>query len=225
MVRSPPEPVSDKQKVFIMNYIVPVLICLFAYFFGAVPFALIIGKLHGVDIRKAGSGNVGATNVTRTVGPLQGKICFVLDLLKGAIPVLAAQRFLPACPVMAIIAGAVAILGHMFPVYLKFKGGKGVSTGAGAALALAPLPLLCALILWVVLFLITRYVSVASIAAAAALPVFAFVFRLAGIGSVAAKSIPVLIFFCAIAAVTVYRHRSNIKRLLDGTENRFEKKH
>ena len=73
-----------------MNYIVPVLICLFAYFFGAVPFALIIGKLHGVDIRKAGSGNVGATNVTRTVGPLQGKICFVLDLLKGAIPVLAA---------------------------------------------------------------------------------------------------------------------------------------
>ena len=138
---------------------------------------------------------------------------------------LAAQIFLPACPVMAIIAGAVAILGHMFPVYLKFKGGKGVSTGAGAALALAPLPLLCALILWVVLFLITRYVSVASIAAAVALPVFAFVFRLAGIGSVAAKSIPVLIFFCAIAAVTVYRHRSNIKRLLDGTENRFEKKH
>ena len=113
----------------------------------------------------------------------------------------------------------------MFPVYLKFKGGKGVSTGAGAALALAPLPLLCALVLWVVLFLVTRYVSVASIAAAVALPVFAFVFRFLNIGNVTAKSMPVLIFFCAIAAITVYRHRSNIKRLLEGTENRFEKKH
>lgn len=202
-----------------------VLVCVFAYFFGAIPFALIIGKLHGVDIRKVGSGNVGATNVTRAVGPVQGKICFVLDLLKGAIPVLAAQILLPGNYAIAISAGAIAILGHMFPVYLKFKGGKGVSTGAGAALALAPLPLLCALVLWVVLFLVTRYVSVASIAAAAALPVFAFVFRFLNIGNVTAKSMPVLIFFCAIAAITVYRHRSNIKRLLEGTENRFEKKH
>ena len=202
-----------------------VLVCVFAYFFGAIPFALIIGKLHGVDIRKVGSGNVGATNVTRAVGPVQGKICFALDLLKGAIPVLAAQVALPGHYGVAIAAGAIAILGHMFPVYLKFKGGKGVSTGAGAALALAPLPLLCALVLWVVLFLVTRYVSVASIAAAVALPVFAFVFRFLNIGNVTAKSMPVLIFFCAIAAITVYRHRSNIKRLLEGTENRFEKKH
>ena len=107
----------------------------------------------------------------------------------------------------------------------KFKGGKGVSTGAGVALALAPLPLLCALAFWVVLFLTTRYVSVASIAAAVGLPVFAFAFRFFNIGNVTAKSLPVLIFFCAIAAITVYRHRSNIKRLLEGTENRFEKKH
>ena len=206
-------------------YIIIAAVCVFAYFFGAIPFALIIGKLHGVDIRKVGSGNVGATNVTRAVGPVQGKICFVLDLLKGAVPVLAAQLLVPGCPGAAIAAGAVAILGHMFPVYLKFKGGKGVSTGAGAALALAPLPLLCALVLWVVLFLLTRYVSVASIAAAVALPVFAGVFRVFGIGNAAAKSIPVLVFFCVIAAVTVYRHRSNISRLLAGTENRFEKKH
>lgn len=202
-----------------------VIVCVFAYFFGAIPFALIIGKLHGVDIRKVGSGNVGATNVTRAVGPVQGKICFVLDLLKGAIPVLAAQVALPGCAGVAIAAGAIAILGHMFPVYLKFKGGKGVSTGAGVALALAPLPLLCALALWVLLFLATRYVSVASIAAAAGLPVFAYIFRLVNVGNTAAKSTPVLIFFCAIAAITVYRHRSNIKRLLEGTENRFEKKH
>ena len=201
------------------------IVCVFAYFFGAIPFALIIGKLHGVDIRKVGSGNVGATNVTRAVGPVQGKICFVLDLLKGAIPVLAAQVALPGCAGIAIAAGAIAILGHMFPVYLKFKGGKGVSTGAGVALALAPVPLLCALVLWVVLFLVTRYVSVASIAAAVGLPVFAYIFRLVNVGNTAAKSTPVLIFFCAIAAITVYRHRSNIKRLLDGTENRFEKKH
>ncbi|MBQ9501154.1 MAG: glycerol-3-phosphate 1-O-acyltransferase PlsY [Lentisphaeria bacterium] len=199
-------------------------LCLFAYLFGAIPFALIIGKLHGVDIRKVGSGNVGATNVTRAVGPLQGKICFVLDLLKGTIPVLASQLAMPQSPGMALTAGAIAILGHMFPIYLKFKGGKGVSTGAGVALALAPLPLLCALALWAGLFLVTRYVSVASIVAAAALPVFTLIFRLAGVGSASAKSLPVLCFFCVIAAVTVYRHRSNIRRLLDGTENRFEKK-
>ncbi|MBR1951542.1 MAG: glycerol-3-phosphate 1-O-acyltransferase PlsY [Lentisphaeria bacterium] len=205
--------------------ITAVIVCVFAYFFGAIPFALIIGKLHGVDIRKVGSGNVGATNVTRAVGPVQGKICFVLDLLKGAIPVLAAQVALPGCAGVAIAAGAIAILGHMFPVYLKFKGGKGVSTGAGVVLALAPLPLLCALVCWVLLFLATRYVSVASIAAAAGLPVFAYIFRLVNVGNTAAKSTPVLIFFCAIAAITVYRHRSNIKRLLEGTENRFEKKH
>ena len=207
-----------------MTIAIAVGVCVFAYLFGAIPFALIIGKLHGVDIRTVGSGNVGATNVTRAVGPVQGKICFVLDLLKGAIPVLAAQVLLPGMPGMAIAAGAVAILGHMFPVYLKFKGGKGVSTGAGAALALAPLPLLCALALWGILFLATRYVSVASILAAAALPVFAFVFRLLGWGNLTARSIPVLVFFCAIAAITVYRHRSNIKRLMEGTENRFEKK-
>ena len=185
---------------------------------------MIIGKLHGVDIRKVGSGNVGATNVTRAIGPWHGKLCFLLDLLKGAIPVLATQLLLPGLPLMAIAAGAVAILGHMFPVYLKFKGGKGVSTGAGAALALAPLPLLCALALWAALFLITRYVSVASIFAAVSLPLFAFLFRLLNLGSITAKSLSVLIFFAVIAAVTVYRHRSNIKRLMEGTENRFQKK-
>jgi glycerol-3-phosphate acyltransferase PlsY len=207
-----------------MPVLTVVALCLFAYLFGAIPFALIIGKLHGVDIRKVGSGNVGATNVTRAVGPVQGKICFVLDLLKGTIPVLMAQLAMPHSPGTALAAGAVAILGHMFPVYLKFKGGKGVSTGAGVALALAPIPLLCALALWAGLFLVTRYVSVASIVAAAALPVFTLIFGMAGVGSTSAKSLPVLCFFCVIAAVTVYRHRSNIRRLLDGTENRFEKK-
>ena len=201
------------------------LTILCSYLAGSIPFGYLIGRWNGKDIRTLGSGNIGATNVTRAVGPVQGKICFVLDLLKGAIPVLAAQVALPGCAGIAIAAGAIAILGHMFPVYLKFKGGKGVSTGAGVALALAPLPLLCALALWVVLFLVTRYVSVASIAAAVGLPVFAYIFRLVNVGNTAAKSTPVLIFFCAIAAITVYRHRSNIKRLLDGTENRFEKKH
>ena len=208
-----------------MPGVMAVVICVFAYFLGAVPFALIIGKLHGVDIRKVGSGNVGATNVTRAVGPVHGKICFALDLLKGAIPVLWAQLALPGCSGIAIAAGAIAIVGHMFPVYLKFKGGKGVSTGAGVALALAPLPLLCALALWAVLFLASRYVSLASIIAAVSLPLFAFLFKMLNFGSTTARSIPVLVFFTLVAALTVYRHRSNIKRLLDGTENRFEKKH
>ena len=121
---------------------------------------------------------------------------------------------------LAAVGGSPAILINLIIGFYM-----GLSTGAGVALALAPLPLLCALVFWVVLFLTTRYVSVASIAAAVGLPVFAFVFRFFNIGNASAKSMPVLIFFCAIAAITVYRHRSNIKRLLEGTENRFEKKH
>lgn len=201
-----------------------IAICVFAYFLGAIPFALIIGKLHGVDIRKVGSGNVGATNVTRAIGPWHGKLCFLLDLLKGAIPVMAAQLFLPGDPWAALAAGFIAIAGHMFPVYLKFKGGKGVSTGAGAALALAWMPLVAVLILWVVIYKASRYVSLASIIAAVMLPLFALAARFAGMGSLIARSWPVILFFTLIAALTVFRHRSNIRRLLDGTENRFEKK-
>ena len=195
-----------------------------SYLIGAIPFGLLIGKCYGIDIRKTGSCNIGATNVTRSVGKTAGKICFFLDFLKGALPVAATQLIYPDMPWLTIGCGAAAILGHIFPVYLKFKGGKGVSTAAGVALALAPLPLLCAFAVWVATFFISRYVSLASIAAAVALPIFAAVFKLLGIGTPTAQSPITLGFFIAAALLTLVRHRENIKRLLAGTESRFEKK-
>ena len=195
-----------------------------SYLLGAVPFGLLIGKCYGIDIRKTGSCNIGATNVTRSVGKTAGKVCFFLDLLKGAVPAAVAQWCYPEVPLLALGCGAAAILGHIFPVYLKFKGGKGVSTAAGVALALAPLPLLCAFVVWVATFFISRYVSLASIAAAVALPVFAAVFKLVDVGTPTAKAPLTLGFFIAAALLTVVRHRENIKRLLAGTESRFEKK-
>ena len=195
-----------------------------AYLIGAIPFGLLIGKLYGIDIRKVGSGNIGATNVTRSVGKTAGKICFFLDFLKGALPTAAAQLIYPELPYLALGCGAAAIIGHMFPIYLNFKGGKGVSTAAGVAVALAPYPLLCAAAVWAAVFFIWRYVSLASIAAAVALPVSAAAFKIAGCGSVTARALLTLVFFCVIAALAVLRHRENIKRLLAGTESRFSKK-
>lgn len=141
-----------------------------SYLIGSIPFGYLIGRLHGIDIRKVGSGNIGATNVTRSIGRIAGKICFFLDFLKGALPVvLVNMTFEENTANLALAAGLAVILGHVFPIYLRFRGGKGVATAAGVALALAPYPLLCALAVWVVTFLTSRYVSLASIVAAASL--------------------------------------------------------
>ena len=207
-----------------MQIVIYAAIATASYLVGAIPFGLLIGKLHGIDIRKVGSGNIGATNVTRSVGKTAGKICFFLDFLKGALPTAAAQLIYPELPYLALGCGAAAIIGHMFPIYLSFKGGKGVSTAAGVAVALAPYPLLCAAAVWAAVFFIWRYVSLASIAAAVALPVSAAAFKIAGCGSVTARALLTLVFFCVIAALAVFRHRENIKRLLAGTESRFSKK-
>ena len=202
------------------------LLVLGAYLVGAIPFGFIIGKLNGVDVRKAGSGNIGATNVTRTVGKTAGRVCFALDLVKGALPVLAALLIYREGEYawLALVCGAAAILGHIFPVYLKFKGGKGISTAAGVAVALAPLPLVGAAAVWGAVFLIWRYVSLASIAAAVALPLLALLFILLGVGSEAARSWVTLAFFAVVALLAVLRHTENIKRLFNGTESRFGKK-
>ena len=194
-----------------------------AYFIGAIPFGFLIGKLHGIDIRKVGSGNIGATNVTRSVGKTAGKLCFFLDFLKGILPVYLAGLLCPGEPVVALAAGAATIAGHMFPVYLEFKGGKGVSTAAGVALALAPYPLLIAFVSWVIVFLVWRYVSLASIVAAVVLPCTAILFAVGGIGGATATSGITIGFFLLISLLAIYRHRSNIARLLNGTESRFEK--
>lgn len=206
-----------------MDILIYILLIAAAYLIGAIPFGFLIGKLYDVDIREVGSGNIGATNVTRVLGKVPGRICFALDFLKGAIPALTAEILYPQEAWLTFTCCALAVLGHIFPVYLKFKGGKGISTAAGATIALAPLPLLGAAIVWVAGFLIWRYVSLASIMAAVSLPILAWLMQLLEIGPEASRTWFTFAFLCILALVAILRHLSNIRRLLAGTENRFEK--
>lgn len=204
-----------------------ILIFLCSYLIGSIPWGFLIGRLYGVDIRKVGSGNIGATNVTRSLGKLPGRICFFLDLLKGFLPVLAVsmmlkqQYFEDPEQLGQIIAAASAVLGHMFSVFMKFRGGKGISTIFGVLLGFSPWSFLAAGIVWVLVFLISRYVSMASIAACAVLPVAATLFTMT---EVYYHSIWVLAFLYLLSILAVIRHSANIRRLINGTENRFERK-
>lgn len=210
-----------------MEVLKAVAVIIGSYLLGSIPWGYIIGKVNGVDVRKVGSLNIGATNVTRCVGKKAGKLCFALDFLKGALPVLAAQWLFEGSEQLQYVVIATlfaAVIGHMFPVFLGFKGGKGVSTAAGAIMALTPFPLLIALVVWVVVFLVSRYVSLASISAAAVLPIVAWVCYLCDFGKELSRSPLVLGFLTLIALLAIMRHRSNIQRLLAGTENRFGRK-
>jgi len=196
-----------------------------AYLLGSLPWGLWIGLAYGKDVRKAGSGNIGATNVTRVVGPVQGKVCFVLDFLKGLLPVVGVafctgRGWLPDLAFGPALALAAAVIGHMFPVFLKFKGGKGISTAAGGVAGLSPLAVIVAGAIWAAVFFRWRYVSLASIMAAAAVPVAAAAFSLAGIYHISRPSLAVL---ALMAALAIFRHKSNISRLRNGTESRFAK--
>lgn len=200
-----------------------------SYLIGSIPFGFLIGKFKGIDIRTQGSGNIGATNVTRVVGKGWGRLCFACDLLKGAVPVLIASYFLKnlqwpshtAGGLLVVLTAFAAVTGHIYPIYLGFKGGKGVSTAAGAILALNPLAVLCAGAVWGIVFFSSRYVSLASICAAVALPAAAWILaRFAHISVTRPEMILLLVF----ALLTIVRHTSNIKRLLNGTESRFVKK-
>lgn len=208
-----------------------------AYLLGAVPFAFLVARSRGIDIRKVGSGNVGATNVSRVLGRRLGVLTFVLDVLKGSVPMMAAPRawaladFTPAAGVSDtlfcsawIAVAAAAIVGHMFPVYLGFKGGKGVATSLGVLLGLWPyftVPGLICFGIWIAVFLATRYVSVGSIVAAGLFPaVYAAVAVWRG-WEPWQRQRPLLLFSLVMAFLVVYRHRSNIRRLLAGQEHRF----
>lgn len=190
-----------------------------AYFIGAVPFAYIVAKLvGGVDIRTVGSGNVGATNVGRTLGRKWGILVFFLDGLKGFLPTFAAWGLYPKAtglPPVVALTGLAAIAGHNWPVYLRFKGGKGMATSAGVFLAIFPAGVGIAFGVWAAVVLLTRYVSVASICAAMALLMAALLQPDPyGAGRY-------LTAFSALAAVlAIVRHRSNIGRLLRGEENK-----
>ena len=203
-----------------MDTVISAAVVASAYLIGAIPFGLLIGFLNGKDVRKEGSCNIGATNVTRVVGKWWGKLCFLCDFLKGFLPVFIVMRLYPGQGWLIALTALAAMLGHVFPVYLGFKGGKGVSTAAGAALALCPLAVVIAGAVWAGVFFLSRYVSLASLAAALALPVSAWLLKF-----FAGFSLPLTIGLLLIlfAVLTFWRHRSNIVRLMNGTESRFQK--
>lgn len=203
-----------------------------AYLIGAIPFGLIIGWMRGVDIRKVGSGNIGATNLGRVAGRKWGLLGFLLDVLKGALPVLVAGLYFgwitddvllaPAAWQWLLIAVA-AIIGHVYPVYLGFRGGKGVATSFGVLLGVWPyltIPAVAGLLTWLLFASALRYVSLASVVAAVLLP--CFIALAAACSSRTFALSPFLIVTSLMALLVVVRHRSNIVRLLQGTENRLK---
>jgi glycerol-3-phosphate acyltransferase PlsY len=204
------------------------IFALLGYLIGSVNFAVLVAKKHGVDILKEGSGNPGATNVKRVLGKGPGNLVFALDALKGFVGaglptlvgyVIAAQGIALVIPGDAFVHGVAGfvgtLLGHCFSCFLKFKGGKGVASTIGGLLVLLPIPILIGATLWGLVFLASRYVSLASIALGVSLPVSCLFLKYGQ---------SQFWFAAAIAAFNVWTHRSNIGRLLNGTENRFVKK-
>lgn len=198
-----------------------------SYLLGTFPSGRLAGMAAGVDVRKRGSGNVGATNVLRVLGKPYGLAVFAADALKGFAAVRLAlfiigRTGIPRHQVesIAILAAITCIAGHTFPVWFRFKGGKGVATSAGAIFGLIPLAAITIFLVWVALFKATRYVSIASVGAAAALPLA--VETLLWLKLTEGRTL--LYFSIAMALLVIWRHRSNFARLRAGTEQRFERK-
>jgi glycerol-3-phosphate acyltransferase PlsY len=188
-----------------------VLLIVFAYLLGSVPTGYLVGAWRGVDVRTAGSGNIGATNVARLIGKRQGVLTLIADTAKGFIPVFIALQ-LGLASAAAVLAGAAAFLGHLYPVFLQFRGGKGVATALGVFAALAPPVTLISIVIFAAVALASRFVSLSSMAAALAAPValwfLAYPPAVTGGGAF-------------IALMILLRHRGNLRRLLAGTEPRF----
>ena len=182
-----------------------------AYLLGSIPFSFLVARQGGVDVRAVGSGNVGATNVMRSVGKAAGLLAFVLDFAKGAAATWLARETVGGV-VFPSVAAVVAVLGHMHPVWLRFRGGKGVATGAGAFLPIAPLATVGALLVFGIVAGATRYVSLGSIAGSASLSALAYLFG-------ALPPVPLAAAF--VAALIAWKHRENIRRLARGTERRM----
>jgi acyl phosphate:glycerol-3-phosphate acyltransferase len=189
-----------------------------AYLIGSMPFGILLAKMFGgVDVRKAGSGNIGATNVARVAGPLPGILTLVLDGVKGAAAVWLAARFTNDSALWMTIAGLSALIGHCFPVWLNFRGGKGVATAAGMFLALCWPAALGAIGVFILVVLFSRFVSLGSVSAAAAMPLLIYLLWAPH------HAPPLVVTFGAFAAamLVVYKHDANIQRLVEGREPRF----
>lgn len=202
----------------------------FSYLLGSIPFGYILVRIfRGEDVRQSGSGNIGATNVSRK-SPALGAITLVLDAAKGVAAVMIADQLMrskneiitraanPWLIALFSLAALFAIVGHMFPIWLKFRGGKGVATALGAFALLAPKAVLVAAAVFVVVVLVFRYVSLGSIISVATFPVFAWIFHEYG------NSAGALLFMSLSSLLIIARHHANIRRLLAGTENRFGSK-
>lgn len=215
-----------------------ILLCLIpaGYLLGSIPFGLMVGLARGIDPRQAGSGNIGATNVGRLLGGRFFAIVFILDLLKSLLPMLVAGWTVhhfhrgtatPLTYLLWIGVGLAAVLGHMFSIFLGFKGGKGVSTAAGLLLGLYPyytLPALATIGIFIIVFYIWRYISLASITAAGFFPILYIVYMmLLAKTPLLGPTWPLLAAAILVAGLILLRHRSNIKRLIDGTEQGFRK--
>lgn len=202
-----------------MGYI---LAAVLSYLLGSIPTGFLVAKARGVDIRSVGSGNIGATNVFRMLGKPAGVLVMFVDVLKGSVAVLIAVRLIgpsfsgvqgaQANEWYGVCAGVAAILGHNFTCWLSFKGGKGIATSAGVLLALVPWSLLIILAVWIVTLLLTRWVSLASVCASATLPFAAWM---------TGESFTMILITGGLAVLAIYKHRANIKRLLNGTESRI----
>lgn len=214
------------MKIYILS-----LLVLGAYLIGSIPFGYLFGKMKGIDLRKVGSGNIGATNTGRILGKKWAYICFLLDALKGFVPMMLGKLIIGVQPDKTemwlwLAIGSAAICGHIFPVYLKFKGGKGVATSLGMLLGLWPyytIPGIISFIVWAVFFLIWRYVSLASIVAAASLPAVLAGIIFANPDWKIEILWPLLLIAITLASLVIFRHRENIKRLLSGSENQMKK--
>ncbi len=202
-------------------------VVLISYLLGSIPAGYLAGRIAGIDIRHAGSGNIGATNVTRVLGKRYGYPVFVVDFLKGlmavSISILVEKRVQPVLvptELLGIVAAISCVIGHSFPVWLSFKGGKGVATSMGALFGLVPFVALIGVAVWVITFEMTRYVSVASMPAALAVPISILILMpLKQTGGAV-----LLYFSICLAALVIFRHRSNLSRLVRGTEPRFKRK-
>ena len=193
---------------------IAILIWILSYFLGSLPFGAWIARSQNIDIQKHGSGNIGATNVARTLGKKAGILVLLADCFKGFISVVIADQIL-GNEIEVGIAGLMAFLGHIFSIFLKFKGGKGVATGLGVFMYIMPSATLSAIVIFALFLGLTKYVSLGSISAAIAIPLFGLIFE---------TPRPYIFISVIISIIVIFKHKSNIERLIAGEESKFLRK-